>query len=454
MVLEISVIPSQPRATTNVTAQEVLKNKLGATSDTQAVEMWLAQQKKPETRRQYELHARRLIAWLQTIDRTLDSCTFMDMSTYLNQLDDPAALSAHIERYVPLPDQENYRRLFASRSELLSNARTSRKSAKHSLRALPRSKPLARAARARKILLSMIRWLQESGYIGTFAMPRPQLPTATQKNDQSEPATTRGASTATVPDDKVSFELRREQIRSRLLSDAQWATVDQTIERLDWTDVTLARCRLVATWLRESGVRRAELAGARFEHMEWVQHLESGTRFWLWKVIGKGDKVRHVPLTSAMMDSYKRYRLAHGLPYFEHDAFLAANPSSFIFFDRKAVERRLKANRRPNNQAEPVEDATQGVMYENSPLPGTTIYRDVCRLAHLASTSNPPLVDERIAKLSPHWFRHRRANDLLKKLHITKVAQYLGHASIETTKVYSFSEEVQLGHEILSAFAP
>lgn len=453
MVLETSVIPIPPHAMTNVTAPDVVRNKLGATSDTHAVAMWLAQQKKPETRRQYELHARRLLAWLQTIDRSLDSCTFMDMSTYLEQLDNSAALSAHIARYVPFPDQVKYRRLFASKSDLVSSARTSRKPKKPSLRTLPSSKPLARAFRARKILVSMFRWLQESGYISTFAMPRPQLPTTTQKNIQSEPATTQSRSTATVPDDTVTLDLRREQIRSRLLSDAQWATVDQAIEKLDWTVVSLARCRLVATWLRESGVRRAELAGARYEHMEWVQHPKSGTRFWLWKVIGKGDKVRHVPLTPAMMDSYKRYRLAHGLPYFEHDAFLAVNPTSFIFVDRDAVNRSQSEKRRVNNKAEPVEDTTQGSTREHSPLTGATIYRDVCRLAHLAATSNPPKIDERIAKLSPHWFRHRRAHDLLKKHHITKVAQYLGHASIETTKVYSFSEEVQLGHEILNGLA-
>ncbi len=447
-MLEISQIHTSSLVPAMQGAQGPSRNKLGATSDTHAAEMWLAQQQKPETRRQYTLHALRLIAWLQSVQLTLDSCTFADMSSYLKQLDDPQALSAHIEVNVPLPDQAKFRRLFASRTELSQIPQGTAKPRKRSPRALPSAKPLARATRARKVLLSMIRWLQENGYIATFAMPRPQLPEVPPKTANSETAPKQTAETVLTAEVTATIEVRREQIRSRLLSEGQWGIVDQTIAQLDWKDPTLARCRVVATWLRESGVRRSELAGAKFEHMEWVRHDDSGTHFWLWKVIGKGDKTRYVPLSPAMLDAYKRYRLSQYLPYFEHDAFLAEDPSAFIFYDVRS-SKRMTMDQPPTGVLKPRRTQTM-----NRPLSGTMIYNDICRLARLASQRNPPLVDERIAKLSPHWFRHRRAHDLLKKLHITKVAQYLGHASIETTKVYSFSEEVQLGHEVLNASLP
>lgn len=453
-MFEITRPPSPSLVPSSVLVHGRPQNKLGASDDTHAARMWLAEQTNPETRRQYELHAKRLIAWLESVQLTLDSCTFVDMSSYLNQLDNPTALTTHIERCVPLTEQAKYRRLFASRSELASNPKTPRKLSGASLRALPKSKPLARAARARKILLSMIRWLQENGYIATFAMPRPQLPNATEISDSAEAATNQASMARKASQDTDMIDLWRAQIRSRLLTEAQWAIIDHTIDRLDWTDATFARCRLVATWLRESGVRRAELAAARFEHMEWVLHEDSGTHFWLWKVIGKGDKIRYVPLTPAMMDSYKRFRLSMYLPYFEHDAFLAPDPSAFIFSDLGTIKHKLNAKRKPKAQTIPGDKPALSQRDENRPPSGTMIYNDICRLADLASKCNPPVVDERIAKLSPHWFRHRRAHDLLKKLHITKVAQYLGHASIETTKIYGFSEEVQLGHEVLNASLP
>lgn len=56
----------------------------------------------------------------------------------------------------------------------------------------------------------------------------------------------------------------------------------------------------------------------------------------------------------------------------------------------------------------------------------------------------------RVGALSHHWFRHRRAMELTKRLTITQVAQYLDHASIETTKAYVFDDELDLARTVLN----
>jgi site-specific recombinase XerD len=85
-------------------------------------------------------------------------------------------------------------------------------------------------------------------------------------------------------------------------------------------------------------------------------------------------------------------------------------------------------------------------------ISATSVYNDIKALATAAALMGATDADRaRVAALSPHWFRHRRASQLSKRLTPVHVAQYLGHTSIENTKAYSFYDDVDLARVVLAA---
>lgn len=401
-----------PRASaTPTTVNAAAHNKLGVTTDAEAIQRWLSEYR-TGTRREYARHAHRLLAWLESVQLGLDTCTFSDLGAYFDQLDDPALLKAHIDRFVPLETQAAFSELFA-----VTSATTPK-----------------RAARSRKILVAMYRWLQISGYVTTIAIPKVHAPDDGDAN---------------------RIEITRKQLGSRVLADHQWAIVDDTIEKLDWLDEKQSRCRAIAVWLRESGARKHELAAGRLDAMQRHSGTDGRPPVWLWEILGKGKKTRRIPVTPAMIDAYKRYRLSRGIAFFDHDPFLVPNVS----------EADLKRGVEPDTNlfygvygAKTKDEASALAVKQHRPRGGvrsvstTTVYNDIRALAVAASRRCNAQADrDRVAKLTPHWFRHRRALELSRRLNLLQVAQYLGHSSIDTTKAYSLSDEVALARAVLAA---
>lgn len=378
-------------------------NKLGATSDLHAVELWLNEHS-AGTRRDYMRHSARFLAWLHSVQLKLDTCTYDHLSAYFAQLDDPALLREHIERFVPPEGRAAMYKGFALDVATVTPGR---------------------AARSRKILVALFRWLQLSGYVSHVAIPRLQ------------PAL-RADNTTIGTDERVGrVEMQREQLSKRVLSDEQWKHVDAAIDALNWLDPKHARCRAIAVWLRDSGVRREELASARLGSLLRQdipvkdRKADHSPHFWMWQIRGKGNKVRRVGVSAEMIDAFKRYRLSMGVPFFEDDPFLLPRgvPDAYLFYGH-------------HNDA-------IGSPTAMSPI---TVYNDVRMLAAIASLSCTTETDRaRVASLSPHWFRHRCAQALTKRMNIVQVAQYLGHSSIETTKTYSLQDEVDLAWAVVKA---
>lgn len=387
-------------------------NKLGVYTDADAVDRWLSEHT-AGTRREYARHSARLVAWLSSVQTTLNDCTYEHLRQYFDQLDDLALLTEHIARFVPLEWQSEFKALFA----VGNNA------------------PPKRAARSRKIIVALFRWLQLAGYLSTIAIPKVKA--------------------GEVDGDGDRTELQREQLAHRVLADHQWAIVDAAVEQLNWQRELQSRCRAIAVWLRESGARRQELAAARLDAMQRHAGEAGEPPVWLWRIRGKGKKVRYVAVTPAMIDAFKRYRLAQGIPFVEADPFLiprvsdidrerGIEPDTFLFY---GVYRAATAT-----------DASALAVAQHRPriaahsISTTTVYNDIKMVASAAALLCSSDADRaRVAALSPHWFRHRRALQLSKRLTLVQVAQYLGHASIETTKAYSFDDEVDLARVVLAA---
>lgn len=417
LIIRELIIPSRERPTSTGIADSAAHNKLGAINDAHAVVMWLSE-RAVGTRREYERHSRRLLAWLESVHLSLNTCTYEHLRKYFDQLDDLTLLQEHISRFIAREKQAHFSRLFGIKGGGVIET--------------PH-----RAARSREVIVALFRWLQTSGYVSKIAIPKVQ-------------AIDNSSGDAADPTERT--EKRREQLAMRVLADHQWAIVDLAINTLDWENELQSRCRAVAMWLRESGARRQELATARLSAMQRHSDATDKPPIWLWRIVGKGKKVRYVAVTPLMIDSFKRYRLAQGIPFFEDDPFLVPlapgdiathQPDTFLFYGLYG--------------ASTDEDASTLVVQQHRRRSGarsissTTIYNDIKSLAIAAAAMCKTETDRaRVTLLTPHWFRHRRALELTKKrVSLVQVAQYLGHARVETTKAYSFEEEVDLARMIL-----
>ena len=144
--------------------------------------------------------------------------------------------------------------------------------------------------------------------------------------------------------------------------------------------------------LYDSGARVQELinltpADLRFEQTTTV------------KFIGKGNKVRIVPLSSSQVQNLKRYMI-------ENNLFEAQNRSHPLF---------------PNPQ--------------NNHLSRMAVLDIVKKYAIMAKGSAPELIPD---KIGCHTLRHSKAMHMLEAdINLVYIRDFLGHASTVTTEVYA-----------------
>jgi integrase/recombinase XerD len=135
-----------------------------------------------------------------------------------------------------------------------------------------------------------------------------------------------------------------------------------------------------------SGLRLAELRGARLEHL----HLEAG----FLTVIGKGNKERVVPVGRKAIAAINRY-LEAGRP-----KLLTAKSPAHLFLNRRGL-----------------------------PLAHSTMWTRIKRRVRRAEIGR---------NVTPHALRHSFATHLLENgADLRVIQELLGHANISTTEVYT-----------------
>jgi integrase/recombinase XerD len=135
-----------------------------------------------------------------------------------------------------------------------------------------------------------------------------------------------------------------------------------------------------------SGLRLAELRGARLEHL----HLEAG----FLTVIGKGNKERVVPVGRKAIEAIQRY-LAAGRP-----KLLTPRSPANLFLNRRGL-----------------------------PFAATTMWTRIKRRVRRANLGR---------NVTPHTLRHSFATHLLENgADLRVIQELLGHANISTTEVYT-----------------
>jgi integrase/recombinase XerD len=128
---------------------------------------------------------------------------------------------------------------------------------------------------------------------------------------------------------------------------------------------------------------------------------------------GKGGKDRYVPLAPAMVEQLRAWWQTH-----RHPTWLFPGPSSG-WRERAPILRRATADRQPADAAQRAERHLSVSAVQNT-----------FRLARAASGAP--------AEATVHTLRHCYATHLLEEgVSLRLISQYLGHASLETTLIYT-----------------
>lgn len=166
---------------------------------------------------------------------------------------------------------------------------------------------------------------------------------------------------------------------------------------------------LLLTLLYDSGVRVNELINLLVRNIR-VAHPATVT------IMGKGQKVRHVPLmsrTASLLTDYLQERRLTDIYKLDHP----------LFFN----SRKQKLTR-------------AGVSY---------IIDKYVALVREQNTVNLP------DKISPHVFRHAKAMHLLQaNVNLVYIRDFLGHASITTTEIYARADDQVKRCALEKAYSP
>lgn len=167
-----------------------------------------------------------------------------------------------------------------------------------------------------------------------------------------------------------------------------------------------------------TGMRRNELVRARVSHL-YSMPLSSGDGMrWMLKVMGKGGRVRSVPMPDAMMRELSGYMVSRGL-----GGDLEKMPG----------ETPLIADHTGQN---PISDS---MLYK-------ALKEAFVSAADALDVAGRQYEAKAFRRASTHWLRHTRGSHLGQggKATPSQIQQLLGHASVATTSIYMHSDEEAL----------
>jgi site-specific recombinase XerD len=341
-------------------------NLLGVDNDLAAIEMWLRSKRRGEgkgesaTVRSYRKEAERLVLWAILVrKKPLSSLDVGDANAYVSFLQSPPPQwcgARHHQRWSPL-----WRPLEGPLSE-------------------------ASLGRSHSILKSLYGFLQSQSYsmgnpFNAVSLPR---------------------------------ESGRALGSGRAVSPAQWHALATGL-KADQSPAGRRLSRAVSI-LYATGLRLSELTAATFGHLDCIELEGSERPEWLLTVVGKGQKVREVPVPLHLVDELRIELRAAGLP---------DDPMA------------------PSNATVPLLAAfSEGL--EGWGASG--LYKAIKKAFWRVADGLAPEDAKRVRAASPHWLRHSHASHALNG-HVNRapvplqvIQNNLGHASIGTTSGYLTTE--------------
>jgi site-specific recombinase XerD len=230
----------------------------------------------------------------------------------------------------------------------------------------------------------------------------------------------------------------------RSLSLAQWQLVREQLQvRLARADSSAnRRLALAVPLLYATGLRLSEVCAATLDDLRWVEYPgdaddEPPLQGWMLRVLGKGQRLREVPVPDALMTQLSTYLVSRGL-HAQVENF--GNQGAHLLGLASDLEVRAPSLHGGPRAGEGARlDPRQGVA-------PSTLYDQIkaffVECAEVLRTRGEERGAERLARASTHWLRHSHASHAIAAGMPIEVAQQnLGHASLATTTIYVRTED-------------
>jgi len=214
----------------------------------------------------------------------------------------------------------------------------------------------------------------------------------------------------------------------------QWDFIGEQLALLPDTS-SARRLRFGIRLLYATGLRISEVVAARVDDLGWVEYGpdaddQESVEGWMLSVVGKGQRLRHVPVPLGVVAELAGYLESRGLDPNPEDS---SNAGAHLL--GKAVD---VLERAPHLAAGGVEPK-QGIS-------ANTLYDQVKRFFEDCGAVLRGRGDEkgaaRFERASTHWLRHSHASHSIARGTPVEVAKdVLGHTSLATTTVYVATEQ-------------
>lgn len=223
---------------------------------------------------------------------------------------------------------------------------------------------------------------------------------------------------------------------SRSLTTAQWDLVRDRAHSAG-THSTAIRLRLALDLLYATGVRTCEAVQAKVGDLKRVDYFdaEAGERVqgWMLSVVGKGRRLREVPVPDTLVQDLRCYLRHRGL---SDDLDAPEVRGAHMLGAAVDLDRRAGALARSLSV-----DARQGISE-------SALYNQIkahfADCASAATQAGDLRSAERLVRASTHWLRHSHASHALASgMRVQEAQQNLGHASLATTTAYVTTEQAQ-----------
>lgn len=221
----------------------------------------------------------------------------------------------------------------------------------------------------------------------------------------------------------------------RSLTTEQWEFLCDQLTALPPTSAN-ARLRLALPLLYTTGLRLSEIVAATTDHLEWesLPDPDGGGPIegWWLQVLGKGNKLRRVPMAPAVMTLLDSYLASRG---FSADSKAGRLPRGVALLGHAVdlAERAAWTGRKPVDAAAPV---AAGTLAEQ--------LKDFFAVSAEQLASINERAADRLRAASAHWLRHTHISHALAAgAPIEVVQQNAGHASLDTTTRYITTEKAR-----------
>lgn len=221
----------------------------------------------------------------------------------------------------------------------------------------------------------------------------------------------------------------------RSLSREQWSFVQQQLLQQPRCSASL-RLGFGLTLLYATGLRLSEVVACTVDDLHQVHYPgdrddEQAVDGWMLKVLGKGDRLREVPVPDDVIDQLGAYLESRGLSPRIEDM---GNQGAHLLGKAVDLAERAPGLAAGQGTVDPREGIAQSTFYDQ-------LKRFFVECSDVLRRRGDTRGAGRLAKASTHWLRHTHLSHAIAAGMPIEIAQQnAGHASLATTTVYVTTE--------------